>query len=146
MTDASLLRIENLTTTYRSEGRTLRGVRDVSFDVRRGQVLGIAGEGGSGKSTLSLAISRLLSSNAVIEGGRIDFDGTDLAALSDRTMRALRGTRIAMIFQDPLSSLHPCLTVGRQIWTRSAPMAGWPRPTAGPRRGRCCGAWGSPTG
>jgi len=110
-----LLSVEGLTAAYTAGGVRLRGVRDVDLTLDRGSVLGIVGESGSGKSTLSFAISRLLPSNARIEAGRVLLNGEDLLKLSDQDLRKVRGRRIAMVFQDPLSSLHPCLTVGRQM-------------------------------
>lgn len=110
-----LLGIEALTTSYRAGGISLRGVRDISLFLAKGEILGIVGESGSGKSTLSFAISRLLPANANIDSGTIKFTGNDITRASEKQMRDLRGGKIAMVFQDPLSSLHPCLTIGRQM-------------------------------
>ncbi|MEP7457345.1 ABC transporter ATP-binding protein [Phyllobacterium sp. SB3] len=115
MTTQPILSVEALTTNYRADGMSLRGIKDISFDLKRGEILGIVGESGSGKSTLSFAISRLLPENAQIESGQIEFSGLDLTIASPKEMRRLRGDKIAMVFQDPLSSLHPCLTIGRQM-------------------------------
>jgi oligopeptide/dipeptide ABC transporter ATP-binding protein len=110
-----LLEVERLSLSYRVGGTALRGLKDVSLTLGRGRILGVVGESGSGKSTLSFAIPRLLPKNARIEAGSIRFAGTDMAALGEGTLEAIRGARIAMIFQDPLSSLHPCMTIGRQM-------------------------------
>ncbi len=82
---------------------------------RRGSIVGIVGESGSGKSTLALAVMRLMAANAIVTGGRIDFDGENLLDLDDAAMRALRGDRISMVFQDPMTSLNPVPLVGQQM-------------------------------
>lgn len=110
-----LLAVEGLTAGYNVGGLRLRGVRDIDLTLDAGRILGVVGESGSGKSTLSFAISRLLPPNARIDAGRVLFDDEDLLGLSEAELRKMRGRRIAMVFQDPLSSLHPCLTVGRQM-------------------------------
>ncbi|MBT0771536.1 ABC transporter ATP-binding protein [Kineosporia sp. J2-2] len=106
----TLLRAENLTVAF---GGT-KVVDGIGFAVPRGGTLGIVGESGSGKSMTSLAVMGLLPSGAT-RSGSIDFDGTELTRLPERQMRAIRGDRIAMVFQDPLSSLNPYYTVGTQI-------------------------------
>jgi oligopeptide/dipeptide ABC transporter ATP-binding protein len=92
-----------------------RAVRGVSFGVKRGETLGIVGESGSGKSVTALSILRLIASPGRITGGQIVFDGEDLLMLSEKQMRGVRGARIAMVFQDPMTALNPTLTVGEQI-------------------------------
>jgi len=115
-TDDALLVVENLTVEFSTEQGTHRVVQDVSFHVRPGEVLGLVGESGSGKTVSSLAILRLIPSPpGSIVGGSIRFDGTDLLAADFDTMRRLRGAEIAMIFQDPMSSLNPAYTVGNQL-------------------------------
>ena len=116
MTDA-LLQVENLETVFGREGRgpVARAVRGVSFSVRRGETLGIVGESGSGKSVTALSILRLISAPGRIVAGRIGLDGADLLGLPERQMRAVRGARIALVFQDPMTALNPTLTVGEQI-------------------------------
>jgi oligopeptide/dipeptide ABC transporter ATP-binding protein len=109
------LKIENLSLSYYSDGKRLRGLRDVSLELERGRILGVVGESGSGKSTLSFAIPRLLPQNAKIESGSIRLDGVDVTRLTEGMLEKLRGDKVAMIFQDPLSSLHPCMTIGRQM-------------------------------
>ncbi len=111
-----LLKVSNLTTVFKIEDGILRAVDDVSFTLNEGETLGIVGESGSGKSVTSLSIMRLVPApGGEITGGAIEFQGQDLLKLDDRKMRALRGNRIAMIFQDPMTSLNPVLTVGRQL-------------------------------
>ena len=111
-----LLRVENLRTHFHTRDGVVRAVDGVSFDVHAGQTLAIVGESGCGKSVTSLSILRLLPMPpARIVEGRIVFDGRDLLALSEAEMRAIRGNAIAMIFQEPMTSLNPVLTIGRQI-------------------------------
>jgi peptide/nickel transport system ATP-binding protein/oligopeptide transport system ATP-binding protein len=112
-----LLSVRDLQTTFLLGGRVqLRAVDGVSFDVRPGETLAIVGESGSGKSVTSLSIMRLLpAATGRISGGQILFRGRDLAALSEREMRAIRGREIGMIFQEPMTSLNPVHTIGDQI-------------------------------
>ncbi|MEI8304175.1 MAG: ABC transporter ATP-binding protein [Burkholderiales bacterium] len=113
---APLLSVRGLTTRFRTERGTVTAVDDVSFDVNAGETVAIVGESGSGKSVTALSILRLIPDPpGKIIGGEILFDGTDLVTLDDRSIRAIRGNRIAMIFQEPMSSLNPAITVGRQI-------------------------------
>ncbi|MFB8891435.1 MULTISPECIES: ABC transporter ATP-binding protein [Microbacterium] len=113
MTD-DLLRVDDLTVQFRTAGGTARVVDGLSFAIPRGGALGIVGESGSGKSMTSLAIMGLLPKGGSATGS-VTFDGRDLLTLPGREMRQVRGDRIAMIFQDPLSSLNPYYTVGTQI-------------------------------
>ncbi|BAC92064.1 ABC transporter ATP-binding protein [Gloeobacter violaceus] len=111
-----LLSVRNLQTSFFTREGEVRSVDDVSFDLEAGQTLGIVGESGSGKSVTSLSIMRLIPTPpGRIKGGQVFFDGQDLLRLSDREMRAIRGKRIAMIFQDPMSSLNPFLRIARQL-------------------------------
>jgi peptide/nickel transport system ATP-binding protein len=110
-----LLRIEGLSLDYPTEAGTFRAVDDVSFDVRRGEIFGLAGESGAGKSTVAAAILGLIDAPGRIAAGRLVLGGTDLAAADPAVMRALRGRRIGAVFQDPLTALNPVLTVGRQV-------------------------------
>jgi peptide/nickel transport system ATP-binding protein/oligopeptide transport system ATP-binding protein len=112
---AALLAIENLRTVFESRGRRVAAVDGVSLRVAPGQTLGIVGESGCGKSVLSQSIIRLVPAPGRIEAGRIMFDGRDLLALDQDAMRAIRTARIGMIFQEPMTSLNPALTVGQQI-------------------------------
>ncbi|PDT11040.1 ABC transporter ATP-binding protein [Rhizobium sp. M1] len=112
-----LLQVSNLVTEFGSgKGRpSLCAVNDVSFTVERGKVLGLVGESGSGKSVTGFSIMRLLDRPGRVAGGQIIFDGADIAKYSDEEMRQLRGKRIAMVFQDPMMTLNPVLTVGTQM-------------------------------
>lgn len=112
----NLLEVSGLSITYETDIETVYAVNDVSFTLKKGESLGIVGETGAGKTTTALSILRVLPQRtARITGGKIFFDGIDLFGLSDHDMRAVRGNRIAMIFQDPMTSLNPVLTVGEQI-------------------------------
>jgi oligopeptide/dipeptide ABC transporter ATP-binding protein len=93
----------------------VHAVNGISFDIARGETLGIVGESGCGKSVTSLAILGLLARNGRVESGAASFEGTDLIRQSDRALRRIRGREISMIFQDPMTSLNPVLTIGRQI-------------------------------
>ncbi len=110
-----LLELENLATSFRTSGGEVRAVDGVSLTLDPGRTLGIVGESGCGKSVLSLSIMRLLAHPGRVVGGRIMFAGRDLLGLSGREMRALRGRDIAMIFQEPMTSLNPVHSVGFQI-------------------------------
>src|ERR1051325_828700 len=107
---APLLSVRGLRTYFDEGHRVVRAVDDVSFSLEKGETLGIVGESGSGKSVTSLSIMRLVPMPpGRIVAGQIEFDGRDLLSLSDEEMRRLRGRRIAMIFQDPMTSLNPFL-------------------------------------
>jgi len=111
-----LLRVSDLKTTFRSDDGVVSAVNGLSFSVEAGSTLGIVGESGSGKSVTALSIMRLIPQPpGKIESGEVVFKGHDLLQASDREMRAIRGHEIAMIFQDPMTSLNPVLTVGDQI-------------------------------
>lgn len=113
---APLLEVKGLTTRFRTERGELTAVDDVSFSVAAGQTLAIVGESGSGKSVTAMSLMRLIPNPpGRITAGQILFEGKDLVQVSDAEMRAIRGDRIAMIFQEPMSSLNPSLTVGLQI-------------------------------
>ncbi|MCC5972097.1 MAG: ABC transporter ATP-binding protein [Pararhodobacter sp.] len=113
--DDVALAVSNLHTTIGTGPGAVRGVDGVSFTVRRGEIFGIAGESGSGKSMTAFSILRLLPTRGRISEGSILFKGEELTTLSEAGMRKLRGDRIAMIFQDPMTSLNPVFTVGSQI-------------------------------
>ena len=110
-----ILEVKNLKISFRTNSGILRAVRDISFDVERGKTLAIVGESGSGKSVTSKAILGILAGNSIIEGGEVLYDGMDLLKLSEEEMHKIRGDKISMIFQDPLSSLNPIVRIGRQI-------------------------------
>ncbi|QZA32545.1 ABC transporter ATP-binding protein [Hydrogenibacillus sp. N12] len=111
-----LLEVEDLVVSFRTYAGKVHAVRGVSFAVDAGETLAIVGESGSGKSVTVQAVMRLLTTPpAVIERGRIRYGGRDLLALSEREMQDVRGREIGMIFQDPMTSLNPTMTVGRQI-------------------------------
>jgi oligopeptide transport system ATP-binding protein len=111
-----VLQVRNLTTRFKTERGVVTAVDNVSFEVAAGETLAIVGESGSGKSVTSMSILRLIPSPpGRIESGEILFDGKDLLKLNEDEMRAIRGDRIAMIFQDSMSSLNPSITIGKQI-------------------------------
>ena len=111
----ALLEVRDLKTTFRTEDGIVAAVNGLSFAIDPGSTLGIVGESGSGKSVTSLSIMRLIASNGRIERGKILFKGEDLLEKSEAEMRKIRGRDIAMIFQDPMTSLNPVLTIGEQI-------------------------------
>jgi len=113
---ARLLDVQDLQTRFHTPDGVVKAVDGVSFHVDEGETLGIVGESGSGKSVTSLSIMRLLPNPArQIAGGRVLFEGEDLLAKSEAAMRKIRTRRIAMVFQDPMTSLNPTLSIGRQI-------------------------------
>ena len=116
MIEEMLLKVDNLSTWFYTDDGIVKAVNDVSFSLNKGHTLGIVGESGCGKSITSLSVMRLIDSPpGKIVGGKIIFKGEDLLAKSEEEMRRVRGKRIAMIFQEPMTSLNPVYTVGRQI-------------------------------
>ena len=112
----ALLRVEALEIAFRVRGGDVLASRGVSFEARQGETLGLVGESGSGKSVLCRALLRLLPSPpAQVRGGRVLFDGVDLLTLPEARMRAIRGTDIAMVFQNPMTSLSPVWPIGDQV-------------------------------
>ena len=111
----ALLEVKNLRTTFRTEDGPVTAVNGLSFSLGAGETLGIVGESGSGKSVTSLSIMRLLARNASVSADGVFFEGQDLLKKSESEMRKIRGHKIAMIFQDPMTSLNPVLTIGEQI-------------------------------
>ena len=110
-----VLDIQGLSINYQTALGPLQALRDVNLVVPEGKIIGIVGESGCGKSTLISAIIRLLAPNAQIGQGSVCFKGEDLLSLSPEQMRSLRGDKISMVFQDPMTSLNPVLTIGRQM-------------------------------
>ena len=109
------LSVNNLKISFRTDAGKVQAVRDISFDLHKGETLAIVGESGSGKSVTSKAIMGISAVNAIYEGGEILYDGQDLVRIPEEEMHKLRGDKIAMIFQDPLSSLNPIMRIGKQI-------------------------------
>ncbi len=111
-----LLAIEKLVTEFRTEHGVVRAVDGVSFEIPRGKTLGVVGESGCGKSVTALSIMRLVQDPpGRIAGGKVLYDGKDLLALPEREMRAIRGNKVSMIFQEPMTSLNPVFTTGDQV-------------------------------
>ncbi|MBO1015074.1 ABC transporter ATP-binding protein [Achromobacter sp. SD115] len=110
-----VLRVHDLTTCFDGDETTVVAVDRLSFDLMPGETLGLVGESGCGKSVTSLSIMRLLRAPGRVAGGNIEFDGHDLLTLPEKAMRAIRGNQISMIFQEPMTSLNPVFTVGKQI-------------------------------
>ena len=111
----TILSIDNLKTSFMTSSGEVQAVRGVSFHVNKGEIVGLVGESGSGKSVTCMSILRLLADTAVIKNGSVMFEGEDLTKVSKAEMRAIRGGKIAMIFQDPMSSLNPLIPVGKQV-------------------------------
>lgn len=110
-----VLQIRDLSVSFGTRAGTVRALRNVSLDVPRGEIVGIVGESGSGKSTLALAMLRLLPETAEVAAESLRFGDTELLGLREGQMRALRGARIAMVFQDPMTSLNPVRSIGDQM-------------------------------
>ena len=112
----SLLEVRDLQISFSTYAGEVQAVRGVSFDLRRGETLAIVGESGSGKSVTAKSIMRLNpEANTIVQGGEILFEGEDILKLSQKRMQDIRGPRIAMVFQDPMTSLDPTMKIGRQI-------------------------------
>ncbi len=111
----TILKVENLRISFRAYGGFVRAVRGVSFDLKRGETVAIVGESGSGKSVSIKAIMGILANNAIIDEGSIMYDGMDLTKVSEEEFHKIRGNRIGLIFQDPLSALNPIMKIGKQI-------------------------------
>jgi oligopeptide/dipeptide ABC transporter ATP-binding protein len=114
-TSEPLLAVEDLKVQFRTERGIVYAVNGISFEISAGETLGIVGESGCGKSVTSLALLGILSRNGRVTGGRALFEGRDLLAMKEEQLRGVRGKEIAMIFQDPMTSLNPVLTIGRQL-------------------------------
>ena len=109
------LQVKDLTISFRTVNGKLQAVRDISFDLYKGETLAIVGESGSGKSATSKCILGISAANTIVEGGEILYDGKDLLKITEEDFHAIRGDKIAMVFQDPLSSLNPIMRVGKQL-------------------------------
>lgn len=112
---SNILEVKDLNITFDTYAGKVQAIRGVSFDLKKGETLAIVGESGSGKSVTTRSIMQLLSLNANIENGQILFNGQDLVQTSEKDMQKIRGKKIAMIFQDPMTSLNPTMTIGKQI-------------------------------
>ncbi|MCY4608517.1 MAG: ABC transporter ATP-binding protein [bacterium] len=111
----TVLAVEDLSVDYRTEAGPLHALRNVSLEVPQGMIVGIVGESGCGKSTLIAAIMRLLAPNASVVGGQVRVAGQSLLDLDDSTMRKLRGDRLSVVFQDPMTTFNPVLNIGTQM-------------------------------
>jgi oligopeptide/dipeptide ABC transporter ATP-binding protein len=109
------LQVRDLTISFRTSNGKVQAVRGINFDLAKGETLSIVGESGSGKSVTSKAILGILAGNSIVEGGEIIYDGKDLLKISEDEFHKIRGDKIAMIFQDPMSSLNPIVKIGRQL-------------------------------
>ena len=114
-TPEPVLQVRGLSTRFHTGRGTVRAVDDVSFDVRRGETLGLVGESGSGKSVTAMSLLNLVRKPGHVEAGEIRFRGRDILAMSDRELRGIRGNGLSMVFQDPMSSLNPIMRIGDQI-------------------------------
>ena len=110
-----VLQVQGLSTRFHTGRGTVRAVENVSFDVRRGETLGLVGESGSGKSVTAMSLLNLVREPGNIEAGHILFRGKDIVALSNKELRGIRGNGLSMVFQDPMSSLNPIMRIGDQI-------------------------------
>ena len=110
-----ILEVKNLRISFKTNTGTVKAVRGIDFSLTKGKTLAIVGESGSGKSVTSKAILGILANNKIIEDGQIIYDGKDLLKLSEEQFTKIRGVKISMIFQDPLSSLNPIMKVGKQL-------------------------------
>ncbi len=111
----SLLEVKNLRTSFFTDAGEVKAVNDVSFFLDRGKVLGIIGESGSGKSVTAYSIMQILAGTGKIIGGSIKFDGKELVGIEEKEMKNVRGNKISIIFQDPMTSLNPTYTIGKQL-------------------------------
>ncbi|HEY1451294.1 MAG TPA: ATP-binding cassette domain-containing protein, partial [Solirubrobacteraceae bacterium] len=114
-TEPAALSVRNLSTVFETGERVVHAVRDVSFEMRPTERLGVVGESGSGKSALALSILGLIEPPGRVLGGEIHLGGRDIAKLSDRQLSAVRGKEIALVLQDPMSALDPVKTIGSQV-------------------------------
>lgn len=114
--NSEFLEVKNLNVIYTSDGSVIHAVNDVSFSLKKGETLGLVGETGAGKTTIAKTILRILPNPpAKVMGGEVLLEGVDLLQLSERQMRTIRGGKISMIFQDPMTALNPVEKIGDQI-------------------------------
>lgn len=113
--DNKVLDIENLHVSFKNADRQVKIINDISFHIKEGETVGIVGESGCGKSMTALSVMRLINTPPAIVSGKINFNGENLLELSKKEMRDIRGNKISMIFQEPMTSLNPVLTVGQQL-------------------------------
>src|SRR5690242_7010323 len=113
--DDNVIEVRGLSVEFRTPAGSVHALRSIDFNIPRGSVVGLVGESGSGKSTLALAIMGLMPENAVLNNGSIHFGDIDLRALKPAALRALRGDRVSMVFQDPMTSLNPVRSIGNQM-------------------------------
>ena len=111
----TILKVKDLRISFRAHGGIVKAVRGINFDLKKGETMAVVGESGSGKSVSVKAIMGILTSNAIIESGEILYDGKDLTKIPEEEFHLIRGNRIGMIFQDPLSALNPIMKIGKQI-------------------------------
>ncbi len=111
----ALLEVNNLQTSFFTDAGEVKAVNNVSFNLERGKVLGIVGESGSGKSVTAYSILQILASTGKIVGGSVKLDGKELVGVDEKEMKNVRGNKISIIFQDPMTSLNPTYTIGRQL-------------------------------
>lgn len=112
---ASLLEVKNLKTSFFTDAGEVKAVNDVSFTLEKGKVLGIVGESGSGKSVTAYSVMQILAPTGKIVGGSVKYGGEELVGASEKRMKEIRGNKISIIFQDPMTSMNPTLTIGHQI-------------------------------
>ena len=110
-----VLEVQNLSVTYKMRGGEIEAVQDVSFDISRGETLGVVGESGCGKSSTAWAVVNFLGANGYVRQGSIKFQGQELLGRSGKDLRQLRGNQIAMVYQDPMQSLNPSMRLGDQM-------------------------------
>ena len=114
--EQTVLDVRNLTIKYKTDLETVHAVSGISFSLKEGETLGLVGETGAGKTTTALGIMRLLPERTgIVPEGTVNFEGRDLLTLSEQEMQKVRGSKISMIFQDPMTALNPVLPVGKQI-------------------------------
>lgn len=112
---SKILEVKDLQIDFHTYAGTVHAIRDVSFSLEKGETLAIVGESGSGKSVTLRTLMGLLANNAVVKSGEVNFNGEDVLKKSEKELDAMRGNDIAMIFQDPMTSLDPTMNIGKQV-------------------------------